>query len=584
MSLGETAEEGMLRELHIHNFGIIDDLRVNLSPGLNVLTGETGAGKSMIVDAVSAILGARAQPEWLRAGERSGFVEGIFELEGEIAQRVSAFLRQEGLEEEEGTLILSRELRAGGRSIARINGRAVTASLLSEVGAMLVDIHGQGEHLSLLKPRSHLFLLDRYAHLEELRSALAEEVAHVRHIQRELEHLRTHARDLAQRADLLAYQIQEIHSASLRPGEEEELEAERRRLAHAEQLIQGVEEAILALEGEIGAVSGALDMLGQAQERLSRLSHLDEDLNALAERAEILADQISDLLRGLRDYREQVEFNPQRLEEVEERLALIHSLKRKYGDTIEEILAYAERAEAELAQIEGSDERIEELAHEEERLLQRIGELAASLSAKRQEAAERLARAVEAELQELRMKDTRFRVEIRQEEDPRGVPVNGQRLAFDSTGVDRVEFLVSANPGEPLRPLARVASGGETARLMLALKTVLAHADPVPVLIFDEIDVGIGGRVGGVVGQKLWNLARSHQVICVTHLPQLAAYGDQHLHVLKQAEAGRTVVRVHVLEGEERIKELAAMLGAPTEAGLKSAQEMLAGARPLPDS
>lgn len=571
----------MLKELRIHNFGLVDDLNICFAPGLNVLTGETGAGKSMIVDAVSAILGARAQPEWLRAGQKNGYVEGIFELSEDVAQRVGAFLRQEGLDEEEGLLILSRELRAGGRSIARINGRAATASLLAEVGAMLVDIHGQGEHLSLLKPRAHLFLLDRYAHLEELRSALAEEVARLRHVRQELDHLRTHARDLAQRADLLSYQIQEIHSAGLRPGEEEALEAERRRLAHAEQLIQGVEEAILALEGDIGTVSGALDMVGEVQERLHRLGHLDENLNALAEQAAILADQIGDLLRDLHEYREQVEFNPQRLEEVEERLALIHSLKRKYGDTIEEILAYAEKAEAELAQIQGSDERIDELARKEERLLQRIGELAATLSARRQEAAERLAQEVEAELQELRMKDTRFRVDIRQDEDPRGVPVDGRRLAFDSTGVDRVEFLVSANPGEPLRPLARVASGGETARLMLALKTVLAHADPVPVLIFDEIDVGIGGRVGGVVGQKLWNLARSHQVICITHLPQLAAYGDRHLRVLKQVEAGRTVVRVQDLGGDERVRELAAMLGGTTEAGLKSAREMLSKARPL---
>ena len=568
---------GMLRELHIHNFGIINDLTVPFAPGLNVLTGETGAGKSMIVDAVSAILGARAQPEWLRAGEKSGYVEGIFELEGDVAQRVSAFLRQEGLDDEEGVLILSREMRANGRTIARVNGRAVTASLLAELGALLVDIHGQGDHLSLLKPRTHLFLLDRYAHLDELRSALAEEVARLRHVRRELEHLRTHARDLAQRADLLAYQIQEIHSANLEPGEDEALESERRRLAHAEHLIQGIEEAILALEGDMGTTLGAIDLVGQVQERLARLTHMDEDLNALAEQTDLIADQVSDLLRALRDYREQVEFNPQRLEEVEERLALIRGLKRKYGDTIEEILAYAERAAEELENIGSADERIGELEEEEARLLARVGELAAALSAKRQEAAENLARAVEAELQELRMGNTRFHVDIRQEEDPRGVPVGGRRLAFDSTGVDRVEFLVSTNPGEPLRPLARVASGGETARLMLALKTVLAHADPVPTLIFDEIDVGIGGRVGGVVGRKLHQLAQSHQVLCVTHLPQLAAHGDHHLNVIKQEEGGRTVVRVRVLEGEERVRELAVMLGAPTEAGLRSAQELLKG-------
>ncbi len=580
MSTGSDARLAMLRELRIHNFGIIDDLTLTFAPGLNVLTGETGAGKSLIVDAVSAILGARAHPEWLRAGAQRGFVEGIFELSGDAEARVAAFLRQEGLDEEEGMLILSRELRAGGRTIARVNGRAVTTGLLSELGAMLVDIHGQGEHLSLLRPRAHLFLLDRYAHLEELRSALAEEVARLRHVRRELDHLRTHARDLAQRADLLAYQIQEIRSANLEVGEDESLEVERQRLTHAEQLIQGVEEAILALEGDIGVAVGVLDLLGQVQERLGRLSHLDTTLQTLADQATGLADQVNDLLRALQHYREQVEFNPARLEEVEERLALIRNLKRKYGDTIEDILAYAEQAERELDQIQGADTRMEDLEAEEQQLLQRVGDLAAQLSAKRQEAAIRLARAVEAELQDLHMQNTRFQVNVQQTPDPNGVPVGGRRLAYDATGVDRVEFLVSANPGEPVRPLARVASGGETARLMLALKTVLSHADPVPVLIFDEIDVGIGGRLGGVVGRKLWRLARSHQVLCVTHLPQLAAFGDQHLKVVKEVAGNRTVVRVQTLEGDARVRELAAMLGAPTEAGLKSAQEMLAGARP----
>lgn len=566
----------MLRELTIHNFAIVDQLRVTFGPGLNVLTGETGAGKSLLVDAMTAILGTRVHPEWLRAGASQGFVEGIFELQGEVRERVHALLRREGLEgEEEDVLILARELRAGGRSVARVNGRAVTASLLAELGSLLVDIHGQGDHLSLLQPRHQLALLDRYAHLESLRAAVAEEVAHLRAVQRELNDLRTRERELAQRADLLAYQVQEIYNAHLEPGEDEALEAERRRLAHAEQLMEGVEAAILALEGEIGATPGAIDLLGEASHRLSRLGDLDPDLVRLAEQAEVLADQVNDLLRELHHYRDRVEFNPQRLEEVEERLALIRNLKRKYGDTIEDILAYAARAEQELAQIEHADERLTELTAQAEDLLRRVGQLAAELSRRRQEAAERLAREVEAILKDLHMPHTRVQVQVTQEEAPEGVPVGDKRLAFSSTGVDRVQFLVATNPGEPLRPLARIASGGETARLMLALKTVLAHADPVPTLIFDEIDVGIGGRVGRVVGQLLRRLAQHHQVLCITHLPQVAAYGHHHLNVVKQVEEGRTRVTVQVLQGEARLWELAAMLGAPTPTGFQSAQEML---------
>ena len=566
----------MLRELRIHNFGIIDDLTVTFEPGLNVLTGETGAGKSLLVDAVTAIVGARAQPEWLKAGASQGFVEGTFHLQGDVRERVLALLRREGLEgDDEDVLILAREFRANGRTVARVNGRAVTAGFLAELGAMLVDIHGQGEHLSLYTPRAQRALLDRYGHLEDLRTALAEEVARLRAVRRELEHLRTHERELAQRADLLAYQIEEIRNAHLEPGEEEALEAERRRLAHAEHLIEAVEAAILALEGEVGTTPGAIDLLGEVSARLQRASALDESLHPLQEQADMLAEQADDLLRALHRYRETVEFNPQRLEEVEERLALIRSLKRKYGDTVEDILAYAERAEAELAQIEHADERLAALAQEEEALLRHVGDLAAALSARRQEVAQRLAREVEAVLADLHMRHTRFQVTVTQEEDPQGVPIGSRRLAFDSTGVDRVTFLVSPNPGEPPRPLAKIASGGETARLMLALKVVLSQADPVPVLIFDEIDVGVGGRLGHVIGQKLRQLAQHHQVLCVTHLPQVAAYGHHHLNVVKRVEAGRTRVEVHPLHGEARLRELAAMLGAPTETGLQSAREML---------
>jgi DNA repair protein RecN (Recombination protein N) len=566
----------MLTELRVRNFAIIDDLHLRFHPGFNVLTGETGAGKSIIIDAIELLLGTKASQEMVRSGCDLASIEGIFELRGEIGREIGQRLLAEGLEGEEGLLILAREVRRGGRSVARINGRSVGQALLAEIGGRLVDIHGQGEHLSLLQVREHLRLLDRYAGLETARAELARLVAQLRQVRDELETLRRDARELARRLDLLTYQVEEITAAGLEEGEDERLEAERRRLAHAETLATqsaAVHRLLVAGEDERG---GVLDGLGQALARLERLSRLDPDLQPLVAQLEAALEQLTDVGRSLADYQESIAFDPQRLAEVEERLDLIFRLKRKYGDTIGEILAFGEAAKAELATLSRSETRTAELEAEEEALLHRIGQAAAALSQARQAAAVTLAAAVEQELADLRMAGTRFQVQIEQMEDPRGCYVNGRRLAFDATGIDRVQFLVSANPGEPLKPLAKVASGGETARLMLALKEVLSQADPTPTLIFDEIDQGIGGRVAAIVGRKLANLAANHQVLCVTHLAQIAAYGDHHLVVLKTVEHERTVTRMRLLEGEPRIQELAAMLGTFGESGWRSAAELLA--------
>jgi len=566
----------MLTELRVRNFAIIDDLHLRFHPGFNVLTGETGAGKSIIIDAIELLLGTKASQEMVRSGCDLASIEGIFELRGEIGREIGQRLLAEGLEGEEGLLILAREVRRGGRSVARINGRSVGQALLAEIGGRLVDIHGQGEHLSLLQVREHLRLLDRYAGLETARAELARLVAQLRQVRDELETLRRDAREMARRLDLLTYQVEEITAAGLEEGEDERLEAERRRLAHAETLATqsaAVHRLLVAGEDERG---GVLDGLGQALARLERLTRLDPGLQPLVAQLEAAWEQLTDVGRSLVDYQESIAFDPQRLAEVEERLDLIFRLKRKYGDTIGEILAFGEAAKAELATLSRSETRTAELEAEEEELLHRIGQAAAALSQARQAAAVTLAAAVEQELADLRMAGTRFQVQIEQVEDPRGCYVNGRRLAFDATGIDRVQFLVSANPGEPLKPLARVASGGETARLMLALKEVLSQADPTPTLIFDEIDQGIGGRVAAIVGRKLANLAANHQVLCVTHLAQIAAYGDHHLVVLKTVEHERTVTRMRLLEGEPRIQELAAMLGTFGESGWRSAAELLA--------
>lgn len=575
----------MLAELHIQNFAIIEDLHLSLGPGFNVLTGETGAGKSIIIEAVSLLLGERADQEVVRAGASRAEIEGVFIPEPHVAAALAPLLAEHGLEGDNEELILAREVRRGGRSVSRVNGRAVSSQLLQEIGELLVDIHGQGRHLSLLRVREHVNLLDRYAGLEGLRADFAEQARALRRVRQELAGLRRDERELARRIDLLTFQVNEIQAAQLREGEEEELKAERNRLANAEQLTRLTDEVCQALEEGTAEQSSALDLLGQAIQQLGRLERIDASLQPLRQEAERTAEVLQELSRSLRAYGEGIEYSPRRLAQVEERLGLIYSLKRKYGDSIAEVLAFGAAARQELDSITHAGERIEELEAEEEQLLRTLGRLGGELSSRRQEAAERLAAAVEAELADLRMARARFGVAITQEDDPSGAYVDGRRLAFDATGLDRVEFLVSANPGEPLRPLVKVASGGETSRLMLALKTVLSHADATPTLIFDEIDAGIGGRVGATVGQKLWRLTTPsaeasssprHQVLCVTHLPQLAAYGDTHIEVNKHVVGERTIATAEPIEGEARLQELAQMLGADTDAGRQSVQDMLA--------
>lgn len=608
----------MLHELHIRNFAIIDDLNMRFGPGLNVLTGETGAGKSIIIDALGLLLGDRASADWVRAGSERAEIEATFRVphaavadaaradtpaDGalENATQLRAILHEQGLDDpdQDEWVTLGREVRHSGRNVCRVNGRAVSLQILSDVASLLIDVHGQGEHLNLLRPRTHIHLLDRYAGLMQMRQGVAALVRELRTVRAELERLRQDERTLAQRVDMLGFQVEEIVGAALQPGEDEELENERRRLSNAETLmtLSATAQTILSEDGGDGAPS-TLDLLGEAVDRLDRLAHIDPGMARTATDAQGLLEQLADLARDLQDYAEQLEFNPERLQEVEERLELINTLKRKYGDTIEQIIAFGERAEAELSELENWEIRTEALVKQEEDLLRQIGEAAAQLSARRAEAGERMARQVEAELADLSMTRARFGVQVAQSERADGAILpTGQRVAFDATGVDQVEFLISANPGEPLKPLARVASGGETARIMLALKSVLAHADATPTLIFDEIDQGIGGRVGAVVGKKLWNLtghlpngaeaasnpgppAAMHQVLCITHLPQLAAFGDQHFTVNKrvQPEDGeeRTSTVVKQLEAAERIEELMQMLGATTAAGRQSVEEMLA--------
>ena len=568
----------MLTELTIRNLAIIDKLRLQFAPGFNVLTGETGAGKSIILDAMSLVLGGRADTTLVRAQAAGAYVEAVFTLPPHVQQQLLPLLEAEGLEgEATDLLVLARELRANGRSFSRVNGRAVNLAVLRQITAPLLDIHGQGEHLSLLRRRAHLPLLDAYAGLEKERGEVAAAVGRLQKIRQALSELRQNRRDNAQRAEMLQYQIQEIGAANLQPGEEAELRAERTRLGNTEQLMLAATQAVTLITGMDDDTPAAADMLGQAERALVQLTRYDETQGPLLENLQGIIYQLSELSSDLQSYLDKLEFNPGRLDFVEERLALIQSLKRKYGETVADVLARQEAAAAELAQIEGSEERLATLEREEETALRQVGELALALSQKRQAAAEKLATAVETQLAELNMPGARFRVDFQQEAQADGVYAGGERLAYDQTGIDRVAFLISTNPGEPLKPVARVASGGETARLMLALKTALAQADTTPTLIFDEIDQGIGGRIGDVVGRKLWGLTAvgQHQVIVVTHLPQLAGYGDAHFRVSKGVVDGRTVTRVEDLDRDGRVQELAAMLGAQGKHATAAAESIL---------
>lgn len=567
----------MLKELHIRNFAIIQDLTLQFQKGLVIFTGETGAGKSIILDALEAVLGGRVDITSIRTGADRAFVEAEFQLEEPVKSRVNELLAKDDLVEEPDFLVLTREIRGEGRNIARINGHSVSASLQRELGSLLVDIHGQSEHLSLLKEHNHLDLLDRFANTGSLLQEYGLVYKELRLLQKQLEALRQAETDSARRTDMLAYQIKEIEAAKLIPGEEDELRQERTRLSNAENLSSLAQQALVLLD-ECSPESGSIsDMLGEVVHALSELNRIDNSTNDLFEHAETSLSTLSDLAMDLRSYAEAIEFNPHRLDQIEERIDLLNSLKRKYGNSTGEILDYAERARTELDNIAHSEEHINELEEKIRHLLKVTSINALELSNKRAQATQELSGQIETQLDELHMDKARFAVDMQVVMDEDGLPlVDGRKVAFDSRGMDKVAFLVEPNPGEGLKPLVKIASGGETSRLMLALKNVLAEADTIPVLIFDEIDQGVGGRVGMVVGEKLWNLSASHQVMCVTHLPQLAAFGDQHYHVNKHIEDGRTLTGVELLEGNNRQLELAQMLGPVTEGTMHSAEDILA--------
>jgi DNA repair protein RecN (Recombination protein N) len=567
----------MLTELTIEDFAIIDRLLLRLEPGFTVLTGETGAGKSIIIDALQAALGAKVPGDVVRSGAKAASVEAIFELSDEEREALGHLLDEYGAADDD-VLIFRREVSAAGRATARLNGRAVPASVLSQAGAALVDIHGQSEHLSVLRRDRQLDILDRYGGLMPLRGDVAEAVHRLSGLRRQLREVTSGQREAEQRLDLLRFQAGEIEAAQLRPGEEEELGVERNLLVNAERLTSLASTAYDALQA---GPAPAVDSVGDAVTASRDLAAIDPELTGISERLQSAQFEIEDIAGELRRYRDTVEYDPQRLEAIEERLDLLMRLRRKYGPTLEDVIAFGAEVQSQLHDVENLDERISALEQDTHEAERSSAGLAGRLSQERASAAAELTGAMAEALQGLGLKGTSFDVQIEREESPDGLPIGEDGpVAYTSTGIDQVTFLVSFNPGEPLRPLERVASGGETSRFLLALKSVLAGADRIPTLVFDEVDVGVGGRRAMDVGQRMRSLATSHQVLTITHMPQIAALADQHLTVLKAVRHGRTTVDVRALERGERVTEIAEMMsGTGSEAARRNAEELLESAR-----
>ena len=551
----------MLRTLSIRNFALIDRLELDFGPGLNILTGETGAGKSILVGALELVLGARASSDVVRAGASRAEVQAVFSLEGAGRELAEVFERH-GLEVEDDEIILSRVVSAEGRSKAYAAGQLVQISALAEIAAELVDLHGQHEHQSLLRADRQLGLLDAFGELGDLRARVAERVAELRDADAEIEALNEDSHEPQRRLDFLRFEAEEIDRAKLRAGEDDELKERRALLANSERIWANVAEARNRLS-ESDESDTATEALSSALGALEQLSSYHPDLAALADRLRAAISEIESIVYDLVPFGEQEDFDPQELETINTRLALLRDLKRKYGESIDDVLAYRTRIDTDIEKLSNRERILAEFQEKRQRIESECREEAAALSKKRKAAAKKLDQQVTKSLQDLGMEGAAMSTQIAD------APLN-------STGADRAEFLLAANPGEPAKPLRSVASGGEISRIMLALKSVFAAGDAVPTLIFDEIDAGIGGQVATRVAQRLRDLAATHQVLCITHLAQIAAAGQHHFHVAKTVSEGQTTTHVMRVESRSRVEELARLLdGSVTKVSLTHAEDLL---------
>lgn len=547
----------MLELLHIENIAIIEAADIEFAPGFNALTGETGAGKSIVIDSLSAVLGQRTSRELIRTGAEKAFVSAAFS--GTVPELTETL----GIQPEaDGTLLLQREIQTDGKNVCRVNGRPVTVGQLRALGARLLNIHGQHDGQQLLDEEQHIVYLDSFGKTEALINAYTEKYKNFTDIRRQIGALQMDEAEKARRVDTLQYQIEELKRAKLKPGEEEELTARRGMLRNAEKFLDAVAGADYALNGDDSG-GGALSALRQAQDALGGVRHLDDAFGQLYERLGEAYSEVYDIAATVEDKRGELDVSPGELDRVESRMDLLYRLKKKYGATVEDMLDYQARCEAELAQIEDAGDTLARLEQALSKAEKEARQAAQALSDARKAAADRLTAQILTELQQLDMGKIRFAVDFAEK-------------PLDSDGMDTVRFLMSANVGEELRPIHKIASGGELARIMLAMKNVLSEQDHVGTMVFDEVDTGVSGRAAQKVAEKMARISRRKQVLCVTHLPQLAAMADTHFSVEKGERGGRTYTEVRRLDRAQRRRELARLTG-----GSHVSQTMLDGAEEL---
>lgn len=565
----------MLKSLTVWNFALLEHVQVEFQPGLNILTGETGAGKSILIDSLGAVLGARMSADMVRSGCDWLRVEAVFSLEDE-SLGLHELLTQQAIDDSDKELIITRQLTRAGRSTALVNGCHVTLAVLRQIGAYLVDIHGQNENLALLKEENQFHLLDGYdPDVSEALAAYECVYREWREKKKAYAEKQQASREYAQRLDMLHWQDKEISEANLRPGEDEQLEADIRKLSHAEKIVGSVEESYQLLEGGGGNGLGVLPALSQVKKDLEEIGRFDDALQNAQKMVEEAYISLQEASYELRDYGESVEFSPERLDQLQSRMDVIYRLCKKYGATLDDVLAHQAKVEQELSEIENYDEDIAALEKEIAALEEKLGQKADALTKLRTAAAQDLSAAIEEQLFALGMPKARFHIRVEQAED------------YGANGRDDVAMFFSANPGEAEKPLQKVASGGELSRIALAIKTVASSRDSsVPSMVFDEIDTGIGGRTAQMVAERIALVAQYKQVLCITHLPQIACMADAHLYISKRTVEGTTATQIRPLSERERISEIARMASGAdmTTASLDNAREMVSHAKMKKDA
>ena len=562
----------MIKEIRIRNFAVIENLAVSFGKGLSVLTGETGAGKSIIIDAINLLLGGRADTDSIRSGETTAFVEAVFEITDPVTRDL---ILEFGVEMDDSELLITRQVSNTGKNRCLLNNSSVTVSTLGKIGDRLVDLHGQHDHQALLHPEIHIELLDLYGKCNDLRDEFSKIFSNYQTQSKIFNSMKIDEQELLQKQEFLSFQLKEIDKANLSKEEEEELKAARNKLKHAEQIREGLQKSQSLLIDEGGSI---IENLGQVLKELESVQNIDSGLAEPVERSRSAFYELEEVVESLRSYGQSLEFNPTRLEEIEDRIAEINELKRKYGNEIVNILIRREEIAEELEQLASNEENMESLEDDLKKKELMLSKLGTQLAEKREATAKSLSRSVEKELKELSMSNVQLSVRFDYPADPEGFIIfRKQKTNATSNGLGTLEFLFSPNQGEEMRPLAKIASGGELSRVMLALKSILNDQDTVPVMIFDEVDTGISGSVAEKVGIKLQKVATTKQVFCITHLPQIAGMAFSHFRVEKEVTGKRTRSTIRQLKHKERVEELARMSSGEkiTDASLKYAREML---------